>query len=650
MKTLGLGIKVSLIVAIMIALIIATNIVVVNMKSSDVVAQLAAEEAKLANRAFSAEVQNLKDEALSHARIIASSNDVIAAITAGDESRLKDALMNLREGVDTIMVTNTSGDVLMRTHNDSKGDNVSGQAVVKSALAGNNVSAIAAGATVSLATRGAATIRSFDGEIIGAVVCGHDLSKSDYVDGIKAQYGCETTIFNGDTRMSSTLIGADGKRVIGTKASDAVIEKVINKKQEHSLQVALFGSQYYAYYSPIIVDGAVVGMLFTGIPIDAAKAAQQNMMTLVLILGIGLALICIAIIIVYISQSVSKPLNIVASYAAAIAIGDIEIEGLDEGTARTRNEVVILERAFRNMIESFKNQAYVLARLAEGDYTSKVEVRSEKDVINMAIELMREETLGVLDQVASSGIQVANGSKQIASGAQALAQGATEQASVVQQLSSSMHDIALKTKDNTSMADQAAKLAASIKGSAERGSSQMNDMMAAVRDINQASHSISKVIKVIDDIAFQTNILALNAAVEAARAGSAGKGFAVVAEEVRNLASKSAEAARDTSNMISNSIEKAELGSKIAGETAQSLDEIVKGIIESSKIVNEIAMRSDEQYNAITQINAGVEQVAQVVSQNSATAEESAAASQEMSGQSVVLEDLIKQFQLRSLS
>jgi methyl-accepting chemotaxis protein len=178
----------------------------------------------------------------------------------------------------------------------------------------------------------------------------------------------------------------------------------------------------------------------------------------------------------------------------------------------------------------------------------------------------------------------------------------------------------------------------------------MHAMMEAVQAINDASQSIGKVIKVIDDIAFQTNILALNAAVEAARAGAAGRGFAVVAEEVRNLAAKSAEAAQDTGTLIANSIEKAALGVKIAGETNESLVEIVGGIVESSRIAGEIAESADRQYAAIGEINTGIDQVSNVVQQNSATAEESAAASEELSSQSAVLNGLIGQFKLRNSS
>ena len=197
------------------------------------------------------------------------------------------------------------------------------------------------------------------------------------------------------------------------------------------------------------------------------------------------------------------------------------------------------------------------------------------------------------------------------------------------------------------MAGRAADLANTIKESAEKGNRQMHEMTEAVKEINQASHSISKVIKVIDDIAFQTNILALNAAVEAARAGQHGKGFAVVAEEVRNLAAKSAEAAKDTGGLIANSMEKAEFGAGIASDTALSLEEIVSGINESAQLVNEIAKSSEDQSLGIEQINSGIDQVAKVTQQNSATAEESAAASRQMSDQSSTLEGLIARFRLK---
>jgi methyl-accepting chemotaxis protein len=238
----------------------------------------------------------------------------------------------------------------------------------------------------------------------------------------------------------------------------------------------------------------------------------------------------------------------------------------------------------------------------------------------------------------------ADTSRQIATGSQGLAETTTDQSTTVAQLSSSVFDINATTQESADKAHKADGLAKTIKTNAEKGNQQMHEMIQAVKEINDASASISKVIKTIDDIAFQTNILALNAAVEAARAGQHGKGFAVVAEEVRNLASKSAEAAKETSSLIQNSAEKAKLGSRIAGETASSLEEIVIGINESSQLIFDIAKLSERQAQGISSISSGIEHVSNTIQQISATAQESAASSMEMSSQAAHLEHLLQNF------
>ena len=389
------------------------------------------------------------------------------------------------------------------------------------------------------------------------------------------------------------------------------------------------------------------GNYYEDMDVTTGQVEAQKVRALIVLLSTSIVVAIVGILLLLKSlNSIVKPIQTVSDQIRRLSLGDT----IDHSTAmkERRDEIGDLLQSIAKLSEATNVQAGVMQKIAEGDYSVAVDVRSENDVMNKAINEMLNSTNGVLGQIHNSVAQVDHGARQIADGAQALAQGATEQASSVRELSSSVAEIAAKTRSNEEMAEKAAKLAGTIKDNAEKGSRQMDDMISAVNEINEASGSISKVIKVIDDIAFQTNILALNAAVEAARAGQHGKGFAVVAEEVRNLAAKSAGAAKDTGAMIENSIEKANLGVRIAGETAESLAEIVSGINESNNIVVEIAKSSEEQTLGIKHINTGIDQVAQVVQQNSATAEESAAATEEMSSQSAFLQQLIAQFRLRN--
>ncbi|MDR2087761.1 MAG: methyl-accepting chemotaxis protein [Clostridiales Family XIII bacterium] len=315
--------------------------------------------------------------------------------------------------------------------------------------------------------------------------------------------------------------------------------------------------------------------------------------------------------------------------------------------AARKDEIGMSVSAFMQMLQQFVYYGESLQSIANHDLTVDVKALGAEDTMGVALREMAANLNDMFGRINVAAHQVSAGAKQIADGAQGLASGTSEQAASVEQLSASITEISRSINEAASSARNAASLAADIKSKAERGSGQMDDMMKAVREINEASQNIGRVIKAIDDIAFQTNILALNAAVEAARAGQHGKGFAVVAEEVRNLAAKSAEAAKNTEALIANSIAKAELGVKIADETNGSLREIVEGIVASSRISDEIAANADMQSEAILQINTGIDQVSSVVQQNSATSEESAAASQELSAQSMTLSGLIAQFELK---
>ncbi|WMI79801.1 methyl-accepting chemotaxis protein [Anaerotignum sp. MB30-C6] len=267
--------------------------------------------------------------------------------------------------------------------------------------------------------------------------------------------------------------------------------------------------------------------------------------------------------------------------------------------------------------------------------------------IGLSIERFAEKMSEALLQINEASEQVAYGSEHLSGGAQELSQGVTEQANAIEELSKTFAGIALHTKETAENATKAKQISAGSRDAITRGYAQMNEMVMAMDEISNTSNEIGKIIKNIDDIAFQTNILALNAAVEAARAGASGKGFAVVADEVRNLAGKSAESAKNTANLIEKALLAIENGLKIVSTTSTTLDEVISSSEKSAEAIQSIADASVEQQEFIRQVNDGVDQISAVVRANSTNAEESAATSEELSGQAQLMKELIGKFQLQ---
>jgi methyl-accepting chemotaxis protein len=311
------------------------------------------------------------------------------------------------------------------------------------------------------------------------------------------------------------------------------------------------------------------------------------------------------------------------------------------------DEIGELAGALDQMAEGLEEKARLAEKVAGGDLTVDIHMASDRDRLGISLTQMVRRLSDMMAQVQSASEQIAAGSLQVADGSQTLSQGATESAASLEEIAASMMQLASQTRSNAENAKQANTLTGEAQAAGQEGERQMETLITAMRDINHSSDSITKIIKVIDEIAFQTNLLALNAAVEAARAGQHGKGFAVVAEEVRNLAARSAKAAKETAELIEDSTAKTVRGVEIADNTAVSLKTIVTGTAKVSDLVAEIAAASQEQSAGIDQVSKGLDQIEVVTQQATANAEESAAAAEELSGQADHLRRLLAIFKVK---
>lgn len=476
----------------------------------------------------------------------------------------------------------------------------------------------------------------------------------EYMNKIQQELDFVYANYEGDL---SLLKEFDALRTNGKTIRDRIIASAAlctEAGNEEALQII------YAEYEPLVnqyVD--VLEAAFADIQASCQNSYDNQMLQMNALLGIGIAITVFAFVLTVIiglslTKNIATPIRLIEDTVEEVIKGNLNVQVEYDAKDELGEMVGNIRKMTSEVSAMVSDIEYCLGAMASGDFTigSKAAEKYVGDYqkIFHSMKKIKNNFNDTLSTLNHSANQVASSSDQVSSGAQALSQGATEQASSVEELAASISDVSSRITDNAANAQDASTKSMQVGEKAGESNQRMQDMLKAMEEINSSSGEIGKIIKTIEDIAFQTNILALNAAVEAARAGVAGKGFAVVADEVRNLASKSAEASKNTAALIETSLQAVENGTKIADETAKSLEVVINDIQDASNMMDAIAKASKGQAEAISQITLGIDQISSVVQTNSATAQQSAAASEELFGQAQILKDLVKNFRLEGES
>ncbi len=622
------------------------------------------------------EVEDLRQTLLSDAYLVAENPAVAQAVVEGNAEYLKKIAKDLMDKtlVEFVTISDKDGTVLARGHSDKAGDSVLSQTNVKKALAGQQSAGIEPGTAVKFSLRAGCPIR-LDGKIVGVVTPGIDLGSHSFVDSIKKRTGVECTIFEKDTRLTTTIV-RDGKRAVGTKMDNPkVIETVLQKSQPFIARNAILGRNYDTAYWPLIdADDKTSGMFFIGSERSLIEEVEGEIVAAVLIVTGLVALIMIAAGILF-ARSLSRPLGRATSFAVSVAEGNLN----ETLVVKNKDEIGTLAEALRKMLDNLK------AKILESDEkTKEAEEQAHKSQIatNEANEAKKQADVAkrdgmlqaasqidtVVERLTSASQELSAQVEQAGRGAELQRERAGETATAMEEMNATVLEVAKnasRASESSDAARQMAENGATVVQKAIEAITQVQTQTVTLKEnmgsLGKQAEEISKIMNVIEDIADQTNLLALNAAIEAARAGEAGRGFAVVADEVRKLAEKTMNATQEVSQAITaiqtgarkniQNMEEAaqavENATGLAGKSGEALSEIVKLVEAAADQVRSIATAAEEQSSASEEINRSIEEINRISSETTQVMSESSHAIQELAMQSnelqVLVEDLKNQ-------
>jgi len=617
------------------------------------------------------EVEDLRQFLQTGGALLAENPAVAKAMAEGDGALLKKAAKDLmdRTMVEFVTISDKDGKVLARGHSDKAGDSILNQTNVKKALQGQASVGVEPGTAVKFSLRAGCPVR-YEGKIVGVITPGIDLGSHSFVDSIKKRIGVECTIFEMDTRLSTTII-RDGKRAVGTKMDNPkVIETVLQKSQPFISRNVILGRDYDTAYWPLIdADGKTKGMFFIGADRTLIETVESEIVTAVLTVTGIVALIMIAAG-VFFARSLSRPLGQATSFAVSVSEGNLG-ETLD---VKNKDEIGTLAAALRKMLDNLKakileseektKQAETLAVKSQKATEEATEAKKQAEVAKRDGMLQAASQIDVVvERLTTASEELSAQVEQAGRGAELQRERAGETATAMEEMNATVLEVAKNAGQASESSDAARQMAENgssvvqqVIGAISQVQTQATTLKANMGSLGKQAEEISKIMNVIEDIADQTNLLALNAAIEAARAGEAGRGFAVVADEVRKLAEKTMNATQEVSQAITaiqagarTNIQNTDDASKavenatvLAGKSGDALTEIVRLVDSAADQVRSIATAAEQQSSASEEINRSIEEINRISSETSQVMGESARAIQELSMQARELQELVE--------